>query len=75
MFSEESDAFLNEADRVEARGIAESYGKRLQRKWPLGHKDVQAALVFDESCPNGTLPILWDTRSGWPALFPRHKGR
>lgn len=73
-FSEQSTAFEDEAAREEARGIAESYGRRLQRKSPLGYKDVQATIVFDESCPNGTLPILWDVKNGWRALFPRHKG-
>lgn len=74
-FSADAPVFGSEAEREEARGLAESYGRRLQRKAPLGYGDVQATIVFDESCPNGTLPILWDRKDGWKALFPRHKGR
>lgn len=71
-FSESSAIFPGEAERVEARGIAESHGKRLQRRQPLGYRGVQATVVFEESCPNSTLPILWDSKPDWRALFPRH---
>jgi hypothetical protein len=71
-FSERSTAFPDAAERAEARGIAESEGRRLQRRQPLGYAGVQATVVFEDSCPNSTLPILWDMRSGWQALFPRH---
>lgn len=74
-FSDESEAFDEAADRVAAREIAESYGRRLQRRHPLGYDDSQAVVVFDESCPNGTLPILWDANDGWRPLFARVKGR
>ncbi|WP_249021620.1 hypothetical protein [Conexibacter sp. S30A1] len=74
-FSAESSAFRSDAEREGAREVAESYGRRLQRKFPLGYADLQATVVFDESCPNGALPILWDTSGDWHALFPRHKGR
>jgi len=71
-FSDNSTAFPDETDRVEARGIAESHGRRLQRAQPLGYRGVQATIVFEESCPNSTLPILWDSRGDWRPLFPRH---
>lgn len=71
-FSELSTAFPESAERAEARGIAESQGKRLQRRQPLGYRGVQATVVFEESCPNSTLPILWDSKGEWRALFPRH---
>ncbi|HTA06080.1 MAG TPA: ATP-binding protein, partial [Solirubrobacteraceae bacterium] len=71
-FSECSAAFEDPAERAEARGIAESEGKRLQRRQPLGYRNVQATVVFEDSCPNSTLPILWESRGKWRALFPRH---
>lgn len=71
-FSDRSTAFPDTAERVEARGIAESVGKRLQRRQPLGYGGVQATVVFEDSCPNSTLPILWESKGSWRALFPRH---
>lgn len=72
LFSEDSTAFADDAERLEARGIAESYGRGLERKNPLGYGDAQAAIVFEESCPNGSLPILWGKRNDFSPLFPRH---
>ena len=72
LFSEDSAAFANDAERLEARGIAESYGRALERKNPLGYGDAQAAIVFEESCPNGSLPILWGKSNDFRPLFPRH---
>ena len=71
-FSEHSSVFPEASERVEAMGIAESVGKRLQRRQPLGYRNVQGTVVFEESCPNSTLPILWDSRGDWRPLFPRH---
>lgn len=71
-FSDRSAAFPEAAERAEARGIAESEGRRLQRRQPLGYGGVQATAVFEDSYPNSTLPILWDISRGRRALFPRH---
>jgi hypothetical protein len=71
-FSERSMIFRDERERIEARGIAESEGRRLQGRQPLGYRGLQAAVVFEESCPNSTLPILWDSKGEWRALFPRY---
>jgi hypothetical protein len=71
-FSEQSRIFPDAGERAEALGIAESVGKRLQRRQPLGYRNVQGTVVFEDSCPNSTLPILWDSRGNWRPLFPRH---
>jgi hypothetical protein len=71
-FGPKSSIFQAPGEREEARGIAESHGKRLQRRQPLGYRDTQATVVFEESCPNSSLPILWDGTGGWRPLFPRH---
>ena len=71
VFSEASMVFPDANDRGRAREIAESKGVHLVRQMPLGFQDTQATIVFYQSCPNNTLPILWSTSNGWPALFPR----
>ena len=70
-FSETSLIFPDAGDRERAREIAESKGVQLVRQMPLGFRNTQGTIVFYQSCPNNTLPILWSVGSGWPALFPR----
>ena len=71
VFSEMSTVFPDPAERERAKQIAESKGLALEDRHPLGYKDTQALVVFHQSCPNNTLPILWSKNHGWRALFPR----
>ena len=68
-FSDNSALFPDPNDREYARAIAE--GVLLVPRAPLGFRNTQATIVFYQSCPNNTLPILWSAKDGWPALFPR----
>lgn len=70
-FSAVSRIFPEQEEMLKAREVAKEKGTRLEKNAPLGYGDSQAALVFFESCPNNTLPILWSSRSGWLPLFPR----
>jgi hypothetical protein len=73
-FSERSAIFTSEADRVKAKEIALTYGKKLVKNAPLGYKDGQLLVVFPDNCPNNSLPILWKTGtpiSPWTPLFGR----
>jgi hypothetical protein len=70
LFGENSEAFPDPSDRVFARAVAEKAGVELLRKWPLGYGDLQSNVVFESSCPNNTLPILWSD-STWFPLFRR----
>ena len=70
-FSETSRAFLNPAERERAREIAEDKGVQLDNKQPLGYGNTQSLVVFSDSCPNNTLPILWADKKGWTPIFPR----
>jgi hypothetical protein len=70
-FSEQSGVFPLEAERDKAKSIAHGYGIKLEPKQPLGHADCQAAVVFDCSCPNNTLPIIWAEAKDWVPLFKR----
>ena len=71
VFTENSAVFGNPEERDRARQIAESKGVVLERRHPLGYGDTQSAIVFYQSCPNNTLPILWSAKGGWSPLFPR----
>jgi hypothetical protein len=70
-FSEESSIFTLE-ERKTARDIVQKYGSKLQKKQPLGYADGQLLIVFRDTCPNNSLPILWDKKEFWMPLFRRH---
>jgi hypothetical protein len=63
--------FDSEADREEARRLAQRFGERLEKKIPLGYGDDQALVVFEDSIPNNSLPILWSQSRDFEPLFPR----
>ena len=71
-FSEDSTLFMTVADRIHAYDVSYRLGLELEKDDPLGNNNCQALVVFDDSCPNNTLPILWKGKKGWTPLFPRH---
>ena len=70
-FSDGSPIFSSEAERIEAKQLAEATGVKLEKRQPLGYGGLAALVVFGESCPNNTLPILWAQTDDWKPLFPR----
>lgn len=70
-FSDQSLIFTDQPTRGKARELAYRHGVNLEKKWPLGWKDCQATVVFDSSCPNNCLPILWKQSKNWTPLFRR----
>jgi hypothetical protein len=70
-FLPESKCFLTASDLERAREIASEKGHALEPKWPLGFGGCEALVVFDDTCPNNTLPIIWKESKDWKALFPR----
>lgn len=75
-FSPDAGLFGSVDDRLRAREIAHRIGSVLEKKHPLGWEDSEALVVFYDSVPNNTLPIL--CKDGplyrgqpWRALFPR----
>lgn len=72
LFSGQSRAFADEAERVRAEEIASRYGASIQKRQPLGYGGLGVAIAFEYSCPNTTLPILWCEKRKWMPLFPRH---
>ena len=72
-FSERSTILPDAGDRLRAEEVARSYGGKLLRRSPLGLGNCQALVVFEGTCPNNSLPILWAAGSEdrWEPLFPR----
>jgi len=71
-FGGSSRILTNPDDRSRAMELAWHYGSMLEKRIPLGYEDGQLALVFDDSVPNNSLPILWSASREWRPLFPRH---
>ena len=71
VFSEDSAVFSDARDRESARQLAESVGMKLEARMPLGYGGIESLIVFYQSCPNNTLPVLWSQNDGWRPLFPR----
>ncbi len=75
-FSDTSLTFPDPEQRERAKQIAYRYGLNIVKDMvsdvdPLGYGGCQATLVFEDSCPNNTLPILWAETGTWDALFKR----
>ena len=72
-FSETSVIFSDQAKRARAKEIVESYGRDVSKRNPLGFGNCQALVVFEHTCPNNSLPILWASGpdDSWHPLFPR----
>ena len=70
-FTEASKFFPHALQRETAKNIAERYGLTLVLDHPLGFGNCQAAIAFEDSCPNNTLPIFWSDSNNWIPLFRR----
>lgn len=71
-FGDSSDCFTDVDLREAAKRTAVQYGRLLEKKWPLGYGGFGLAVVFERSCPNNSLPILWKESTTWLPLFKRH---
>lgn len=72
-FSEMSDIFESNIEKEEAKRIALDYGKRLDKKLPLGHDNCELLVIFKDNCPDNTISIIWDTSSTSPKWIPLFK--
>ena len=70
-FSSQNGIFRDADECEKAKRIASDYGARLEPKHPLGYGDCECLVVFERSCPNNTLPIIWDSSTEWIPLFKR----
>jgi hypothetical protein len=70
-FSDESKIFANPDDRRNARDICWGKGHSLVPNNPLGFGDCQSIVIFPDTCPNNSLPILWAEKEDFKPLFKR----
>ena len=70
-FSSDSAIYQNITDREKAKSVCYGIGRKLEENCPLGFGDCQATVVFSDTCPNNSLPILWKKSKEWKPLFER----
>lgn len=70
-FSDNSDIFMEEKTRKEAKQISFEYGKLIEPDYPLGFGDSQMLLGFHHNIPNNTLPIICSSKNNWHPIFKR----
>lgn len=72
-FDESSRILPDVSERSRAMKIAYEHGASIVKSNPLGYGDCQTCIVFPDSCPNNSLPILWAEADEplWRPLFKR----
>jgi hypothetical protein len=68
------DAWGSDEEAARARSLISTLGARIYKKWPLGYGGLGLLLVFPQTVPNNSLPILHSHAKGaerWEPLFPR----
>lgn len=70
-FDNDSLIYPKQIEREKAKGICSKIGLTIEKKHPLGYYDCQARVVFPNTCPNNSLPILWKESTNWKPLFTR----
>ncbi len=75
-FDEASHLWCDSEERGRAYELCQRLGAKVHRQNPLGFGNLGLLLVFQDTCPNNTLPILHGRipgADGWRPLFERPK--
>lgn len=70
-FNNDSQIFKKPYDREKAKSLCDKIGQNLEKNHPLGYGNCQSTVIFPNTCPNNSLPILWKETSNWKPLFKR----
>ncbi len=73
-FAEEPGIWSSKADFHKAKALCLELGTRIYSKAPLGYGGLGLMVVFPNTCPNNSLPILHSSSKEphpWDPLFPR----
>ena len=70
-FSEVSRIVPLPADREHLRQFCEEMGRRhFPKKFWFGFEESECLVVFPDTVPNNSIPILWHDEGSWSPLFP-----
>ena len=72
-FHDESQILRDPAARVDLRQFCIDTARdvlKLSPRFHLGFGEVGGLVVFYETVPNNTIPLLWARGGGWEPLFP-----
>lgn len=75
-FAEDSAIWTTTDERGRAFELCQRLGSRIHKQNPLGFGDQGLLLVFQDTCPNNSLPIIHGRSGGtepWQPLFERPK--
>ena len=73
-FGEGNEIWSSPEEAAQARELVRELGLRISKTAPLGFGDLGLLVVFYDTCPNNTLPILHSgAHSIWNPLFERPK--
>lgn len=72
-FSAGSKIWADSDEQARAKALALDLGCKIYKNNPLGFGEMGLTVVFGETCPNNSLPILHAHGRDWVPIFPRPK--
>ena len=72
-FDKHSDLWESDEECERAKSMSIDIGSKIYSKSPLGYGGRALLVVFPDTCPNNSLPLLHSSakNGGWKPLFPR----
>jgi len=74
-FKKGNNIWRDNKELEKAKDLCKNIGVKVYKKAPLGYGTIGLLVVFPNTCPNNTLPVLHsgDIKKGWRPLFQRPK--